>query len=306
MSDTLVHTITTMGTVVTFQVVGHGKTSATREERRAAIGRAVGWFEQINAQCSRFDPESELRRLTQSVGQAVEVSPLLYQAVRFALAVAEETDGAFDPTVGHRMEALGFNREQRSGRVIQTAPMPADSVSWRDVHVEPYQHRITLLRHLALDLGAVAKGLAIDMAAQELQPFGNFAIDAGGDLYLGGCNPAGAPWSVGIRHPRDASVMLTTLRVSDRAVCTSGDYERRSPTEQGAHHLIDPRSGASAAALASVTVTAPSAMVADALATAAFVLGVEQGIALCERHGVDSLMIGSDLVEYRTRGFPGD
>ena len=85
---------------------------------------------------------------------------------------------------------------------------------------------MTLHRPLLLDLGAVAKGLAIDMAARELQPFENFAIDAGGDLYFGGCNAAGEPWSVGIRHPRGDG-LLDTLRVSDAAVCTSGDYERR-------------------------------------------------------------------------------
>ena len=76
---------------------------------------------------------------------------------------------------------------------------------------------------MTLDLGAVAKGLAIDAAARELQPFGDFAIDAGGDLYLGGRNPDGAPWSVGIRHPRLDGRLIDSLRVSNKAVCTSGD-----------------------------------------------------------------------------------
>jgi thiamine biosynthesis lipoprotein len=100
---------------------------------------------------------------------------------------------------------------------------------------------------------------------------------------------------VGIRHPREHDRTITTLRVTDRAVCTSGDYERVRPQHQtnGAtvHHLRDGRTGDTAAALASVTVLAPTAMVADALATAAFALGPDDGSALLSRHGVDALLI---------------
>ena len=160
---------------------------------------------------------------------------------------------------------------------------------------------LTLHRPLLLDLGAVAKGLAIDIAARELQPFENFAIDAGGDLYFGGCNAAGQPWSVGIRHPRGDG-LLDTLHVSDVAVCTSGDYERR--TDAG-HHLLDPRTGAPVNAVASVTVLAPSAMVADTLATAAFVLGPTDGIALLERHGVGGLIVTPALERFATGDMPG-
>ena len=85
------------------------------------------------------------------------------------------------------------------------------------------------------------------------------------------------------------------------AVCTSGDYERRGPTGEG-HHLIDPQSGASADAVASVTVIAPTAMVADALATAAFVLGPTRGLRFLEAQGVDGLIYSSALERYATSG----
>jgi thiamine biosynthesis lipoprotein len=303
-SDTLVRTVTAMGTVVTIQVVGHGETPRSREERGAAVDRALAWFERINDSLTRFDPRSELSRLTTQVGRPVAVSALLYEAVRFALAVAEESGGAFDPTIGHQMEQLGFNREFRTGAVVHTDAVRDDRVSHRDVHLDPYHHSIMLLRPLLLDLGAVAKGLAIDMAVRELMPFGNFAVDAGGDLYLGGLNAEGAPWSVGIRHPRAADQLIATLRVSDRAVCTSGDYERPTPIGDGGHHILDPRAGTSADALASVTVLAPSAMVADALATAAFVMGPADGLALLEAHGVDGLLVTPALDVVMTPGMP--
>ena len=283
-----------MGTLVTIHVVRPGTDDA--------IERAFGWFREIEARCSRFDEQSELVQLTTRVGVPVPSSPILFEGVRFALAVAEDTDGAFDPTIGHRMEARGFNREDRTGRTVRTPISPDGDVSYRDVRVDPERQTITLCRPLLLDLGAVAKGLAVDAAARELQPFEDFAIDAGGDLYLGGRNPEGALWSVGIRHPRIDGQLIDVLRVSDKAVCTSGDYERTVTGVDREHHIVNPRTGASPTGVASVTVVAPSAMVADALATAAFVLGPADGIMFLERHGVDGLIVTDALERSETSG----
>ena len=148
----------------------------------------------------------------------------------------------------------------------------------------------------------IAKGLAVDAAARELEPLKDFAIDAGGDLYLGGLNREHAPWSVGIRHPRLDRELIDSLRVSDTAVCTSGDYER--PGSGAEHHILDPRSGTSPVGVASVTVVAPNALLADALATAAFVLGPVQGLALLERHGVEGLIVTSALECLETPALP--
>jgi thiamine biosynthesis lipoprotein len=129
----------------------------------------------------------------------------------------------------------------------------------------------------------VAKGLAVDAARAELEPFSDFSIDAGGDLYLGGNNPEGVSWSIGIRHPRRDNALIDTLRVSNQAVCTSGDYERPD-------HILDPRLSQPVGAVASATVVAPTAMLADSLATAAFVLGPQAGIQLLYtdgRRGID-------------------
>ena len=306
MTGSYVHTVSLMGTVVTIQVVGHGADRRERLEREEGVARAFDWFHQIERDCTRFDERSEIRRLSAHVGESVPVSAMLFEAVRFALAVAKESGGAFDPTVGLDMEARGFNREYRRGGLVRTSLEPTDAISYRDVRLDPERQTITLLHPLVLDLGAVAKGLAIDMAARELEPFSNFAIDAGGDLYLGGCNADGKPWSVGIRHPRDEHDLIETLRVSDVAVCTSGDYERKSPSGHAGHHIVDPRTGASATAAASVTVLASSAMVADALATAAFVLGPADGLQLLECHGADGLIVTPALERFTTPGMCSD
>lgn len=302
MSELLVRTVPMMGTVVTIQVVGHDANQAERDERGAAVARAGEWFAQVEACCTRFDAASELRRLCARVGERVPVSEMLFEPLRFALAVASETDGAFDPTVGGRMESRGFDREHRTGAAARTVGTPAANASWRDVQLDQASRTVTIGRPLTLDLGAVAKGLAIDLAVRELQPFEHFAVDAGGDLYLGGRNADGEPWAVGIRHPRAGHGVIETIRVSNAAVCTSGDYERPGVANDGGHHIIDARTGSSAAALASATVVAPTAMVADALATAAFVLGARGGVELLERNGVDGLLFSPSLERFTMGG----
>ena len=294
-----VRTETAMGTCVTIQVVR----PADPEMARQASDRAFGWFHEIERRCTRFSEGSELRQLCARAGEAVQVSAILFEAIRFAVTVAEETDGAFDPAVGHRMEARGFNREYRTGGIVRSMAGIDDDVSYRDILLDSDRRTICLRRPLTLDLGAVAKGLAVDMAARELKPFRDFAIDAGGDLYLAGFNQQGKPWSFGIRHPRRDGELIDTLQVSNQAVCTSGDYERRAPTgDPTGHHILDPRTGRSPQSVASATVIAPGAMLADALATAAFVSGPQDGLLLLDRMGVEGLIITPDLARYETRG----
>jgi thiamine biosynthesis lipoprotein len=190
---------------------------------------------------------------------------------------------------------------------------PPPGVSFRDVTIDEAARTVTLQRPLLLDLGAVAKGLAVDLAARELATLVDFAIDAGGDLYLGGKNSDREPWSIGIRHPRQPGECIAAVRVSDRAICTSGDYERQSPagltspalrTLDWAHHILDPRTGVSPADVVSVTVIAASAMLADALATTAFVLGPDEGRTWLERMGVEGLFVTNALGLIHTQGWP--
>ncbi len=276
-----------MGTVVTIQVVRDG------EGVEEAVERAFDWFQEVEERCTRFRPDSELVKLGSQVGRAVAPSPLLFEALQFALLVAEECGGAFDPTVGRRMESLGFDREYATGQVVRTGTDGKNPPSYRDVVVDPKKRTVRLNRPLTLDLGAIAKGFAVDLASRELMQFRDFCVDAGGDLYLGGLNPKGEPWAVGIRHPRIEGAIFDTIRVSNSAVCTSGDYERPG-------HVVDPQNPESKSAVCSVSVVAPNAMLADGLATAAMVMGLEKGLPFLEQTGVDSLMILEDLTSWET------
>jgi thiamine biosynthesis lipoprotein len=288
-----------MDTLTTIEVVSAEASSGYAER----VQQAFGWFGQVEKLCSRFDENSELSRLSASPPSVpVTVSPLLFELVSFALSVARASGGAFDPTVGHAMEISGFNRNYLTGERKTSETEASARSSCRDILLDPVDRTVTLTKALVLDLGAVAKGFAIDLAAEELRPCQNYAINAGGDILARGLSPDGTPWRIGIRHPRQPEALIDTLTVSDAAVCTSGDYERHRPGGESGHHLLDPETGRAVADVASVTVVAPNAMLADALSTAAFVLRAERGLDLLESQNVEGLIVSPDLQKFETKG----
>ncbi|MBV8087317.1 MAG: FAD:protein FMN transferase [Chloroflexi bacterium] len=287
-----------MDTIVTASVVSDRPAS----EVQAALQRALGWFGEVERVCTRFDPSSELMRLRASTGRPIEVSPLLFEAVRFSLEVAAISGGAFDPTVGAAQARRGFDRNYVTGEHI-AAPTQIAHATYRDIVLTPIHRTIELRRPLVIDLGAVAKGMAIDLAGKELAAeFESFSIDAGGDVVVQGRNPEGEPWRIGIEHPRQPG-LLATLLLEQGSVCTSGDYERPAKAGEGEHHLLDPHSGRSPRDIVSCTVVAPTAMAADALSTAAFVSGPEAGLRLLEQQGVGGLIVDRELRRHMTAGF---
>jgi thiamine biosynthesis lipoprotein len=287
MRDTHAFATVSMDTGVNVQVIS----GQPREAIEPAVQRALAWFDAIERICTRFDTRSEVMQLITRIGEPVHVSTLLFEVVAFAHQLAEQTDGAFDPTVGASLEQLGFNVNYRTGEAINSN-VDAEAATFRDVRLDRPARTIRLARPLILDLNAVAKGLAIDLAARELRDYPDICVEAGGDLYVRGHNPAGEAWRVGIQHPRADGVLARTLSLSDTAVCTSGDYERRSTSGEG--HILDARTRQRVSDLASVTVIASTAMAADGLSTAAMVLGREGGRRFLEDEGVRGVLMAPD------------
>jgi FAD:protein FMN transferase len=290
----LAHAFSTisMDTGVNIQVV----TDGPREAIQPAVQRALAWFDTVERICTRFDKSSEVMRLIDHVGAPKRVSTLLFEVAAFAIDLAEQTEGAFDPTIGATMEQFGFNTNYRTGEAIHSE-VDAEGASFRDVRLDRRAHTIRLRRPLVLDLNAVAKGLAIDLAVRELATYRDVCVEAGGDVFVRGHNAAGDLWRIGIQHPRAEGVLARTLEVTDCAVCTSGDYERRSSGPTGEGHILDARTRRPVSDLASVTVVAPTAMAADGLSTAAMVLGRKRGLQFLERQRVSGLLIASDGIQ---------
>lgn len=293
---TLAESFILMDTVVTMRVVGH----AGVHEMRDSIDRAIAAMRAVEDTCSRFDEESALRALCRQPQTLVPVPPILYHALQIARQVSEMTDGVFDPTVGRKMELLGFNRNYLTGEEVSSGIAADSGASFRDITLVEDGFQVRLEKPMLLDLGAVAKGLAVDLAAKELQGYEGFAIDAGGDVYVSGVDPQGEVWRVGIENPANPETLLGHLQLTGAAVCTSGNYKRRSATDPAVHHLLNPITGKSAEGLLSCTVVGPQAVLTDVTATAAFLLGPERAMSFIEEMGLAGLFMTNNLEVHET------
>jgi thiamine biosynthesis lipoprotein len=162
------------------------------------------------------------------------------------------------------------------------------------------------MQGMAITLGGIAKGYAVDKAVSVLKDKGcmNGFVNAGGDGMYFGTKQDGSYWRVGLRNPDNKSESIVILNISDMAVVTSGNYEHYFNESARLSHISDPRTGYSCQSLISATVIARSAIQADTLATAVFVLGPEQGMELIESMDqTECLLITSDRDIIRSSGF---
>ena len=211
----------------------------------------------------------------------MKISPFLFEPLQFALEMAKLTDGLFDPTVGKVMELHGFNRHYLTGDSIESPS--AESVTYRCIELNQQTHTLLLKKPLVIDLGAVAKGFAIDLAVNELKGFDGFVINAGGDLFAGGVDEKGNPGKLEFSIRIKKIKSWKQLKFPIEAICTSGSYERRNPTLPEGHHIVNPKTKCSPNELVSSSVIAPFAMMADAFSTIPFLLGIQKGKSLLEK-----------------------
>jgi len=251
---------------------------AALEGARKAIKDVERWADSRN-------PEAEVFQLNQRSGEGpVAVSAALVRTLKISLEVAAESDGAFDPTVFPLLQAYGFGGENQGAPDENELRDVLNYVDYRRVKLGG--NSVEIPSGFALDLGGVAKGYAADGALRAMMNAGAEAglVNIGGDIAVFGERPGGGPWRIGIQHPRAPGELFAVLELEDEAVATSGDYERYF-IEDGVryHHLLDPKTGHPARELVSVTVIAPSCVLADAYATAASVLGPEAAVAFAEK-----------------------
>ena len=287
-----VKTVYAMDTVMT--LTAYGKNA---EEAVAAAEEELYRLDQL---LDRFAENSELAAINANAGAPTGVSDELAELIALSRHISEKTLGAFDPTVAPVMDAWGFGGE--SPRVptqpelevlLSTIGAARIAISYED------RHRVTIGSAQALDLGGIAKGYAGGCVKEIFEKYGcTGVIDLGGDVMLAGKKTDGKDWRVAVKDPNDPSDFLGTLTLSDCAVVTSGIYERNF-TEDGVlyHHIIDPATGRPAeSGLVSATVVCADGAYADALSTAAFVLGARDAVSLCDRFGTETPLLELLLV----------
>lgn len=229
-------------------------------------------------------------------GSAVDISAPVLAGIKLAQDIANASRGRFNPGIGNLVRAWNFHVEERPllpppAPETISALLPAPSLAALEMQADGRWKSSDA--QLWIDMGAFAKGLAVDAAIELLRGKGveNAIVNAGGDLKAIGQHGDRA-WRIGIRSPRAESV-LAALEINDgESVFTSGDYERHFEWEgQRYHHILDPATGQPARGITSVTIIHPDAALSDAAATALFVAGPETWPSVARDLGIDKVMV---------------
>lgn len=206
----------------------------------------------------------------------VQVDSELYDLLAFSKKWSEKTEGDFSLTVGPLVDLWAKQKPPNAQELDLALSLVDDDA----LVLNQAESTVFLLeKGMSLDLGAVAKGYALDRAKAIVETYGfkDGMIDGGGSIVTFGVNPKGQPWQIGLAHPRRSETLICRLALSDLAVISSGDYQRYFEYEgKRYHHILDPHTGYPAQGVMAVTILAPSATVADILSTAVFVGGSEK------------------------------
>jgi len=255
-------------------------------------------------------PESDVAKINAAAGiEPVQVNDDVFTVIERAVFYAEISGGAFDPTIGPLVSlwriATDHPRVPSQEEIDEVLPL----INWRDVELDPQRRTVFLKRQgMALDLGGIAKGYAVDETTQIIREarLKRAIIDLGGDVMIYGEKQDKSPWKVGIQNPLgNRGAYIGIVEGKDITVVTTGVYERNF-TSDGTkyHHVFSPTDGYPVNnGLMSVTIVANVSMDADALSTATFVMGYEKGLALLESFdGIEGVFVFEDMSVRTTKG----
>lgn len=267
-------------------------------EFETAVGDLEQTFQKMHREWHAWKGEGELVRLNRAIaqGDAMRVSPELADLLRQARDHAQLSDHLFNPAIGRLVALWGFHSDEPPGgpppdankiaALIEQAPAMSQLV-FEDGQIQSSN------RTVALDLGAFAKGYALNHAIRRLRAFGidNAIVNAGGDLCVSGRHGE-RPWAIGIRHPQGEGVIASVDVADGECVLTSGNYERYRKHEGIRYaHIIDPRSGYPVKHVTSTTVISRDGGLADAAATALSVAGPQQWHKIAAQMGLVDVML---------------
>jgi FAD:protein FMN transferase len=266
----------------------------------AAAFEVLGRMEQRLTVYRPSSPISRLNRIAAS--EAVPLEGELFELFRLALRITNETEGAFDIATGSLIKAWGFFRGPNRVPDTRTLEKARECAGARHVALDNQARTIRFRRPgVEINLGSIGKGYALDRAADCLRKKWHVssALLHGGysSLYAMGTEPASRQgWKVGLAHPWKRGRRIALVELKDRALATSAStYQHFEYQGRKLGHILDPRTGWPAEAMTSVSVVAPTAAEADALATAFFILGSDKAKAYCESHpGIGAVLLRED------------
>jgi thiamine biosynthesis lipoprotein len=287
---TVQKTETIMGTQVSITVV-----APTAAQGEAAIDAGMAEVRRFDAMMSLYKDGSEITRVNLAAGkQPVKVSREMIEAVEQAAEISRRSGGVFDVTIGPLV--VLWQMRLKEGKVPSDAEISRvrPLVNFRNITIDKKNSTIFLKRPgMIMDLGGM-KGYIADQTADLIKRRGirNALIALAGDIWALGHREDGKPWRIGVQHPREKDRTLAVLELSDKYVCTSGDYERFLIKEKKRyHHIIDPRTGKPSNGVISVTLVGNKGALIDPLAKVPFILGVEKGLGLVREYGAEAIIV---------------
>lgn len=280
------------------------------EDRFAEIGALL---ERIDATLNRNESGSDIERVNRNAGKAaVQVSEETFEVVKTALEYAEWSGGKFDPTVGPLVDLWGIGNEGASVPDSREIERVLELVDYRKVVLDEANRSIRLGKEgMSLDLGAIGKGYAADAVREYLlgNGFQSAMLDLGGNLVAMGGKPDGSDWSIGIQDPAEhRGEHLGIVRLKDKTLVSSGIYERFfREGDKLYHHIFNTSTGYPVEnELLSVTIITDRSMIADALSTTIFAMGLDQGLGAVEQMAdTEAIFVTKDGKLHLTSGLAG-
>lgn len=267
-----------MGTRFDIIVIAQNET-----EGNQYIDLAIQEITRIEQLISSWDSHSQTSAINRNAGIApVKVDAELFNLIQRSLGISKLTDGAFDVSYASMDRIWKFDGSMTEMPPENAINASVSKVGFKNILLDETQHTVFLKKKkMKIGFGAIGKGYAADMAKALLIKKGVVGgiINASGDMNTWGKQPNGDVWKVAITNPMDTTKNFGLLPIDQGAVVTSGNYEKYVTfNEKRYTHIIDPRTGYPASGIVSVTVFAPKAELADALATSIFVMGIDTGI----------------------------
>lgn len=279
--------------------------------RKAAgpVRRALDEIGRLEDLLSEWRDESEISRINQAAGKhPVEVSEETLAVVQAGVNVSRWSQGAFDLSWAALRGLYDFRPDRQKIPERREVRKQLRKIDWEAIEIDEQKQTVFLEKDgMAIGTGGIAKGYALDRASEILKDAGldSFMLFGGGQVQVHGMK-GDRPWRVGIQHPRKAQEYFAFFESTGGSISTSGDYEHFFFDDEGTrwHHILDPRDGLPARKSRSVTVMAPAGLYADALSTAAFVLGPKRALRMFREmpYEAELVMLGDECKLHTTPG----
>jgi FAD:protein FMN transferase len=290
-----------MGTDVTITVVARNS-----KEGEAAIDAGMAELRRLDSMMSLYKDSSEITKVNLAAGKGpVAVSPEMIEIVENAAKISTLSNGVFDITVGPLVVLWQMRLKEGTVPTDREIGRVRSLVNYRNIIVDKNASTIFLKKTgMIMDLGGM-KGYMADRVADIIKKRGitDAIIAVAGDIWVLGHRENGAPWKIGVQHPREHDKTLAVLEFSDKYISTSGDYERFVIREKKRyHHIIDPRTGKPSTGVISVTLIGDRGAVIDPLTKVPFILGPEEGLKIVKKVGAEAIIVDEQGKVFMTDG----